>query len=202
MKIINTTDFDPAFLRRMVSWCCKQLDLPVKRLKECAFRKSKRRFGGLAYYRSRIGVRIGGDECNREVKHWKFSDGFQIVTQDRIELLLATTAHELAHIEQFWRIPNLRKGLERRTEGQAYRVLQQFRLQRETLMPLWSEPPKRPVVAVSTVQKPTLQERRMGAVATKLAAWRTKLKTAKSHVAKCQRQMRYYEKTIAAKRQG
>jgi hypothetical protein len=38
MKLFNTTDFPDYFLRRMVSWCCKQLDMPVGKLFSATFR--------------------------------------------------------------------------------------------------------------------------------------------------------------------
>ena len=45
-----------------------------------------------------------------------------------------------------------------------------------------------------------MQERRQQAVLSKLSAWQRKLKTARTKVAKYQKQARYYEKAIAAKR--
>lgn len=195
MKLINTTDYSNIFLRRMVSWCCKELDLPVRRLKYVRFGNSRRHWGGRAYWRSRIGVRIGGDDCNRELKHWKFSDGFQVVTHSRLEVLVLTTAHELAHIEQFWRLGDEGRCLERHTEGMAYVVLKAFRSAQDALVAEWSVEPEKPVKSVLGVQ-----ERRQQAVLAKLSAWQRKLKTARTKVAKYQKQARYYEKAIAAKR--
>lgn len=196
VKLINTTDYSDTFLRRMVSWCCKQLGLPARRLKQARFGNSRRHFGGMAYWRSRIGVRIGGDDCNHEVKHWKFRDGFQIVTHTRLEVLVSVTAHEIAHIEQFWRLGDKGRCVERNTEGMAYAVLKAFRLAQDTLVAEWGQEAKEaPKVA------PSVQERRQQAVMAKLAAWQRKMKLARTKVAKYQRQARYYEKAIAAKRQ-
>jgi hypothetical protein len=195
VKLINTTDYSDTFLRRMVSWCCKELGLPVRRLKQARFGNSCRHWGGLAYWRSRIGVRVVGDDCNRELKHWKFRDGFQVVTNSRLEVLLLTTAHELAHIEQFWRLGYRSKGLERHTEGMAYTVLKAFRIVQDALVAEWSREPEGPVKVA-----PSVQERRQQAVMTKLATWQRKMKLARTKVAKYQRQVRYYEKVIAAKK--
>lgn len=46
MRLVNTTDFPNYFLRRMVSWCCKQLDFSVRKIN-----------GVVAVSRKRIGTR-------------------------------------------------------------------------------------------------------------------------------------------------
>lgn len=42
MKLHNTTDFPDYFLRRMVSWCCREIGLPVRYVQEATFRKGGR----------------------------------------------------------------------------------------------------------------------------------------------------------------
>ena len=38
MKLINTTDFPDAFLRRMISWVCKELEHPVRKINQAKYR--------------------------------------------------------------------------------------------------------------------------------------------------------------------
>jgi len=42
VKLINSTDYPDYFLRRMVSWCCREIGLPVRYVQEAAFRKGGR----------------------------------------------------------------------------------------------------------------------------------------------------------------
>lgn len=196
MKLKNTTDFADHFLRRLVSWCCRELELSRKKIREVRFRNSRSVWGGRAYWRSRITVCIGSaSECNQTLKHWKFNDGFQIVTNHRIEVLVVTTAHELAHIEQFWRVGPRQSRLERVTEGQAYRLLTAFRANRESLLAAWNEPPApRAKATVSII------DRRAEKAADDLARWQRKAKLAQTKIRKLKARVRYYERRQAAKK--
>lgn len=64
MKLINTTDYPDYFLRRMVSWCCKEIGLPVRYVIEARFGVSRSQRGGRAYlWKRKIGVRVGKGKC-------------------------------------------------------------------------------------------------------------------------------------------
>ncbi len=64
MKLINSTDFPDHFLRRMVAWCCKQIDCSPKILSGATFRnRSHGAYSGRAWGSAgRIVVRIGQEE--------------------------------------------------------------------------------------------------------------------------------------------
>lgn len=62
MKLKNTTDWPDHFLRRMVAWCCRELDVPASYLRLATFTKYRGSFRGRAWHRSRrILIRIGAD---------------------------------------------------------------------------------------------------------------------------------------------
>lgn len=59
MQLINTTDYPDQFLRRLVSWCCKQLKIPVKSIPEAKFRNQSGRTTGRCWsYRGRIVISV------------------------------------------------------------------------------------------------------------------------------------------------
>lgn len=66
MKFRNTTDFPDYFLRRLVSFCCKELELPVRNVLAAQFTKCRGLYRGRAWWywngTGRILVRIGGSE--------------------------------------------------------------------------------------------------------------------------------------------
>ena len=49
MKLKNSTDWPDWFLRRVVSWCCKQLDCPVREIKNVTFRNRSFGMSGRCY---------------------------------------------------------------------------------------------------------------------------------------------------------
>lgn len=46
MKIKNSTDYPDHFLRRLVSWCCRQLDIPVRSITKATFRNRMESYSG------------------------------------------------------------------------------------------------------------------------------------------------------------
>jgi hypothetical protein len=203
VKLQNSTNYGDRFLRRMVSWCCRQLEMPASYVRGCRFGNATNHWGGRAYLRQRrIGVRVGGPtQTDRELKHHRFGDGFQVVTYSRLEVLLITAAHELAHLDLYRRGNRSRGngrghgGSERYTEGRAFNVLQVFRSDSERLVEEWSLEP-----AVAARQVPSVQDRRALKAASKLVEWQRKAKLAATKVKQYKRQVRYYERTLAAKR--
>jgi hypothetical protein len=204
VKLKNTTDYEDRFLRRMVAWCCRQLEMPVKYVRGARFGNARHFWGGLAYLDCRrIGVRVGSPKnCDQPLKHYKFRDGFQVVTNNRLEVLLLTTAHELAHLDAYRR-KNMTRGngrghggSERYIEGRAAQVLEAFRAMRAELLSSWlvapSTPAERPVLSVQQV--------RATKAISMLDKWQRKAKLAATKVRQYKKQVRYYEKALAAKR--
>lgn len=194
MKLTNSTDFAPHFLRRMVSWICKEFDLPVRMVKGAEFKKyTNAAYRGLAW-RGNIRVNIGPAD-RFPSKAWNYNGGMVPACVDRIEGLVSITAHELWHLVQF-RERVTRRGMERRAVFVQREVLDKFRGERATLLAAWELPPKvRP-------GKPKLTRKEANAkrAAESLARWERKMKTAKTKVAKLKATVRRYERdgTLAA----
>lgn len=52
MKLKNTTDYPDHLLRRLVSWCCRELGLPVRELRSATFRNRGAGSSGRCYVES------------------------------------------------------------------------------------------------------------------------------------------------------
>lgn len=200
MKLKNTTDFPDYFLRRLVSWCCRQLDYPVRQLRAAEFTKTRHAFCGRAWSSRRILVRIGEDTnidgAPRYPRERKYPDRKYAPTctlQDRIEALIKVTAHELAHLSR-WN-DGVYRNREARVDGMAIAVLEKFRVDRDKLMEAWSEVPKHR----EAKPKPSRQEQNAQRAAASLATWERKLKLARTKVAKYKKQVNRYERIAASR---
>lgn len=196
MKLVNSTVFPDRFLRRLVSWCCGQIELGVRELRLAEFTNCSGHYRGLASNSRRILCRVGPAENFPMEPDGREGMDNEVIA-DRIEALVAITAHELAHIGQFvsGRMSRLKK--QRRTEPatrrEEVRVLRSFRLQRESLLAQWSAPAKpKPVLSI--------QDKRAAKALADLERWQRKLKLAQTKVRKAKRRAAYYEKVLAAKR--
>lgn len=121
MKLKNSTDFSDAFLRRMVSWCCRELELPVSYIREAQFRNRQSSYSGHAWpYERRICVSVGThrrierqvDHAERPTHTTRFCEvrepGKPVIYREfvpdplplekRIDFLVRVTAHECAHL--------------------------------------------------------------------------------------------------------
>ncbi len=165
MKIINKTDFPDWMLRRMISWCAKELDFPVRQLALAEFKNTRRRSGDSLYvawggfarwrdaranYKRSINVRIAPNNDPFPRLTIKHHGGLQESIADRVEALVKVTAHEIAHHEQHRRKTNTRRynrrgGSERSTNQLAFRCLRLFREQRDKLLMEWFESKSNPV---------------------------------------------------------
>ncbi len=194
MQLINSTDYPDYFLKRMVSWCCKQLDLPIRCVREAAFRNTAKTWGGIAYRSYRIGVRIGSAD-HYPTNYRMRSTGKMIGLSDRLEGLLMATAHELAHL-MYMRNGNKSRrsggngGSEHNTDWQVQQVMQVFRSQRNELVTAWNCPLKE----CTAKPKLSVRQRRAATAQTYLAKWQRKLKLAKTKIRKYKQRVRYYEK--------
>jgi hypothetical protein len=205
MKLTNSTDYPNHFLRRMVAWCCREIGLPPKTIRDAKFGNKSSAWGGRGGVH-RIYVGIGPDSAFPvEAFHYpgRTDDAFLGPRiEDRLEALVAVTAHELTHCQEHQHlnslpmIRRLRRGWnsERKTMHNERQVLGAFRRQRETLLAEWSlATPKH------AKEKPSIQEQRAAKVEKALANWQRKLKLAQTKVKQYRRKARYYEGAIAAK---
>lgn len=221
MKLRNSTDFSDHFLRRMVAWCCREVGLPVASVKRAAFgNRSKGAYSGHAWQSMRIHVSIGPASAYPTAGYLypgRTSEAYRAPSlQDRIEGLVAVTAHELTHLRDYsdhrerqrarnellragnypQPIVKRRRSGERHTMHEERRVIELFRTQRESLLAAWSEaPPERPAKPQSSVQ-----EKRAAKAQADLERWQRKLRLAQTKCRKLKQRVSYYEKSLAAKR--
>lgn len=198
MKLENSTDFADHFLRRLVSWCCRQSGYPVRRLVSAKFSNTARSYSGMAYGSRRIRVSIGGwynFPTSPDNRPGMQGESFA----DRIEALVAVTSHEIEHLCQYAegrsRRLNDKRAIERVTRYTEINSLRLFRANRDALILEWSAEPSRRAVR----PKPSRQELNEKRVRVSLARWETKLKTAQGKIRKLRAKARYYDR-IAAKR--
>jgi len=196
----NLTTWDDHFLRRMLSWVCKEIDYPRLKLTGAEFgNRTNRAYSGRAWYSHRILVRVGPESrfpCNTFVHGDGFSVGKLV---DRIEALVKVTAHEVAHLDNERRGNNSRRGSdpwggsERYTDSMAKQVLIAFRKQRDELVAEWSAKPTR-------VAKPKISavEKRANAAFEAEKRWEAKAKRAKTALAKAKKKAAYYRKKYPA----
>lgn len=205
MRLSNTLSYSDRFLRRMISWICKEIDLPVKYVWQAEFKRIKncRResYSGTAFlFERRIAVRLG-EEFPSRAKIRRI--GVCEVLADQMEGLVYVTAHELAHLEQYKREVGTRGrgyigGSELNTDQIAFPVLRTFRAQREVLLAKWNEaqvePETKPVVSVV--------EKRAHKAQVMLEQWTKKLKLAQTKIKKYRTKVRYYERKAATSQSG
>lgn len=212
MKLKNSTDFDDKFLRRMVSWCCKELDMPVKTVQSATFTNTKRIWRGRAFIeRKAILCRVGA-MLEPRTDNRPGMDG--VTLADRLEVLVYLTAHELYHLAAEW-VPHHKQRTRRGYSGSGEaitrsvgkRVMLAFRESRDRLLAEWSEKPADESLEPSNkfdgvpVVRAFVKERADKA-AKLLTVWERKLKLAKSKVRKYRSKVRYYENKTQAATKG
>lgn len=194
MKIQNSTNWSDSFLRKMTSWVCRQLDMPIRKIKTAQFRnRTIECFSGRAYGGTRFVVSIGPKRafplsCRNHAGVANF------YLADRTEALINVTAHEVRHLTAAWTGERTRgngkwcSSSERATEHDAQKVLAAFRERRTELLLEWSVEQIRQVVG--TVEK------RANKADKDLARWQRKLKLAQTKVRQYRKRVRYYERTL------
>lgn len=203
MKIQNTTDFSETFLRRMIAWCRKESEIPAKAIRLATFRNARRSQHRRSGFVSYSGWADGG----RQTGKIRVSIGpdFAFPTKDftafgvlhpgynnRVEALVAITAHELQHLAQFRR--GLVSGnLEPECVWAETRVLKAFRANCLQLFAQWNETPD-----VKAKPAASIVEKRAAKAAAALAQWQRKLKLAQTKVRKYKQRVGYYERRQAA----
>ena len=134
MKIKNSTDYPVHFLRRMTAWCAKHVGYKPSLLRSVEFRnRTTAAYSGHAYGTRRIVVSIGPPSMFPTTPDRRPGMAMEVFA-DRLEGLLAVTAHEIAHLLQYKTGRIHRLGRERRTERDArwheVAALRAFREQR------------------------------------------------------------------------
>ena len=184
MRLKNSTDFPDHYLRKMTSWCCRKLGLPVRYVQSAEFRNRHTTiYSGHAYlYQHRIvcSVAASGDHAGRA------------------DILVGLTAHELSHLEHFRRGDRTRGhgkgvgGSEKSVEWHAARVLDAYRAKRAELEAKWLRPR-------ATRERPSLSpvERRAAKAVRDLEKWQRRLKIAQTKLKKAKARMAYYAKRAA-----
>lgn len=197
----NSTDWPNYFLRRMVSWVCKELQYPRSHLVDVEFgNRTNCAFSGRAWGNKLWGqilVRIGPAD-RFPVQSKTYRDSFTVgEIKDRMEALIEVTAHELAHCDNDRRGNKSRGryektgntgGSERLTDAMSKQVLKAFREKREELLEEWSKEPARKAKA----KKVSPVEKRANNAFAKVKEWESKLKRAKTTLAKWKRKAKYY----------
>lgn len=200
---LNSTPWPDHFLRRLVSWTCRELGYPRRSLKGIEFGNRTNAawsgHGGGWSDHGYILVRVGPESrfpTNTRVHR----DGFSVGRiADRVEALVMVTAHEIAHCDAVRRGNKTRRsyrshgntvGSERYINGRAKQVLEAFREKRDELLAEWEKPPARQ----KAKPKSPVQKRAENAFA-KEAEWERKLAQAKRLYAKWKRKADYYRKT-------
>lgn len=195
MKLKNTTDFPDWFLRRLVAWCCRQSELPARRVRLATFRNCKGIYSGHASGSTRIVVRIGrtGYPMQPDLRAGMSGE----VMADRTEALVMVTAHEVEHLCQYAERRQRTLAASRRTEpvtrAHGIYCLRLFREQRAALVTEWMEPPVPRVIKA----RPSVAERNEINARSNLAKWEKKQRAATNRVKHWRAKVRRYERRAA-----
>lgn len=191
----NSTAWPDRFLRRMLSWVCREVGCPRSTVRNAEFgNRTTSPYSGRAWdWNKRILVRIGPDSmfpCHS----FTHGDGFSVGNiNDRIEALVKVTAHEVGHLDNDRRGNRSRRGVgwggsERYTDAIAKRVLEAFRENREKLLGEWGDQQKQEKPKQSAVEK------KAKAAFAKEAEYEKKLERTKKLLAKWKKKANYYRK--------
>ena len=193
LEIVNTTNWTDAFLRRLVAWCCRQSGLPVSTLRRATFKNKPRSYRGFACGR-RIQCSIGLAGFPNSPDNRPGMQGE--VMADRMEALVAITAHEVEHICQHaeGRLATLHKNrsTERITRVHEVRCLRLFRANREALLAKWSKESTR-----KPVRKLTVSEKNEANARKRFEQWERRAASAQRMVKKYRERVRYYDRKAA-----
>lgn len=218
MQFRNSTDFSDRFIRRMLSWCLRECEVPARpgtggrgKLREVRFTNCRRHYRGRAGS-GRVLVRIGPPSLSWPVNvAWapKYrAEGMTEFLLDRIATLVHVTCHELGHI-RLERVSPL-KNTEANADAIGRGATHAFLRDRDRLLADWSSLPETPaavaaeavVVELAAARKAVrstvdLKARRAAKAAAMLAQWQRRAKIAAGKVKKYARRVRYYERQAA-----
>jgi len=189
----------------MISWVTRQYKMPLKWLRQAKFNNRSYYYSGRACLGSRS-ILVKVDATNARfpvrVKYPKRKKAPEYTFEDWVEALVAVTAHEICHIDEY--VQNRKRPLsETRTEHYTLRLLLKFRADRENLLAAWGfvDPSKKPVVVEAPVviervaaNSPDFMQKRAEHAASMKLRWEKKLKLAKTKVKKWQAVVKRYQK--------
>jgi hypothetical protein len=146
MKLQNTTDYPDRMLRRIVSFCAREIGVSPKIVRRATFRNRGRgrHWSGHAYA-GRIVVSIGTAAATwphkwSHCKSYTPATGEEFVV-DRVEALIGVTAHEIGHVADYRRGRYTGRGAEARVDAGARFVVRKFRERRDELLAAWNAAP-------------------------------------------------------------
>lgn len=195
MRLRNSTDYPDRFLRRLVSWCAREAELPPSMVRAAQFTRTRASFRGRAWSSMRILVRIG-DEHHFPLRNLKYPGLVRAPVYDladRLEALVQITAHEIEHLYDFSQ--GIRIVREGSVDFRSLKSLDKFRANRDALLAEWSEPTASDQVEAKP--RKSIVDQRAELAAERLAYWESRLKLAKTKVAKYRRRVNYYAKKKA-----
>lgn len=202
MRIKNTSRFSYHFVRRMVTWACKEIGLDPKHLRKVRFTKAGGWCRGRAWDHGEILVRCGPDRPDYPMD-WTHR-GVELIVKDATAAAIYVTGHELQHIKNWTTRINgklldtvLREShdLEPHCVRMGKKVMLAFEDNREKLLAEWNKEPYVRAAAEAPPKKDIVAERFKKAKYD-LANWERKLKLAKTKVSKYRDKVRYYQRTI------
>lgn len=202
MQLRNSTKWSDRFLRRMVAWVCRQIEMPVGTVRIAEFRNgSTVAMSGRAYYgQRRIIVSI-----NPQPAAYPTREPLGNEFRDALEALVGVTAHECYHLaaryvdahRQATRRHGRHASNERVTTAEEFRVVGLFRMDRFALFTAWSAEP----AATARVVK-SAQQRRADKASAALARWQRKAKLAATKVRQYRKRVSYYQRTLGQAAKG
>lgn len=184
MELINTTKFPNHFLRRLLSFICKQVEVSPRSIKEARFGYTTWIYKGKCWNYSRHMIVT----VNKNEDCFPHDD-----LKDQLEALVFITGHETAHMrhgDHQWR-NRTKRPRELNADHLASICLNEFRKNRDHLLTLWN---KEPAYAKTEKPKANLKQRNAEKALSYLKKWERKLKIAKTKVKKYQTQVKRYKK--------
>jgi hypothetical protein len=157
MKIKTTIGWNAGWLRKVVAYCCRQLDYDPGKVTAAHFSLCHNAaYRGKAYLESHS-LRVKINPLNRYPLKGQQHRGLpELSRRDAVEVLVHVTAHEVAHLERYdrfaraWKFAARRDTqLERDTEQLARMALADFRQNRSGLLGGWGDAgpgPGRPAI--------------------------------------------------------
>lgn len=143
----NTTDIPNHFVKKMMSWVCRQVEISPKEVRYMNLKNTKFSFSGTAWRSGCVVLRVGPE--SRYPTRPYYHNGVPHWFENRIQGLVFVAAHEAVHLWQFqrerkaWHRPKRDADRERQPDSIAVRVLLEFMKQEEELVTEWSVEPKR-----------------------------------------------------------
>jgi len=182
MKVISEIkNCDKFFLRRMLGWIAKELEIPCKKIVQARFDYCKLQWNARHMGRGSFCVSVGDDNSYPLKYKKRIKEDF---FADEVELLVYMSS---------FLIQSLTRNSDRsKCNFSSNYCLKKFREKRSQLIFDWCKPEK-----IREKKEPVpLLEKRKNKVKLALEMWERKMKLAKTKVAKYKKKLAYYEKKV------